>query len=432
MEGGGGPVGVGGAFPPEEGAADGGESEGGGKKLLHTGAESGEKAVKAIGGKALGGAKAVGHALHQSEVPQGVDDGFSVQGSAMKLEKTLVKDVKALGKGAIAVEKGVLKGAVALEKHVVKDVIALEKAAVHAPGNLAKLALSDPFADEETARREAEEREDARSKHEAKMEIKLQKKMEKQQLREAQAHAKREKKRAKAAAKAELVDGTPENIAMKERVAEEAAELQAHIDELEGKVKQTDDAMGGIWDALAEAAGDTAGRLEKYESKFESIDDEMAEIASSNVRGKKKKKGRAAKKAEKKAAKEALKKQMSDDGKPAVWQSPNTVGELDSLRKQSAPPDGEQVRCVWAMSFSNKVVSDVVGDEETGPHTLPVETNGSELNTDPSTRRVWQRAKTRWSTTRTANRSKVSRTSTRSPMHRCRSPTKLGLRPKRS
>ena len=68
-----------------------------------------------------------------------------------------------------------------------KDVIALEKAAVHAPGNLAKLALSDPFADEETARREAEEREDARSKHEAKMEIKLQKKMEKQQLREAQA-----------------------------------------------------------------------------------------------------------------------------------------------------------------------------------------------------------------------------------------------------
>jgi len=428
MEGGGGPVGVGGAFPPEDGA-DGGESEGAGKKL--SAAESSEKAVKAIGGKALGGAKAVGHALHQSEVPQGVDDGFSVQGSAMKLEKTLVKDVKALGKGAIAVEKGVLKGAVALEKHVVKDVIALEKAAVHAPGNLAKLALSDPFADEETARREAEEREDARSKHEAKMEIKLQKKMEKQQLREAQAHAKREKKRAKAAAKAELVDGTPENIAMKERVAEEAAELQAHIDELEGKVKQTDDAMGGIWDALAEAAGDTAGRLEKYESKFESIDDEMAEIASSNVRGKKKKKGRAAKKAEKKAAKEALKKSMADDGKPAVWQSPNTVGELDSLRKQSAPPDGEQVRCVWAMSFSNKVVSDVVGDEETGPH-LPVETNGSELNTDPSTRRVWQRAKTRWSTTRTANRSNVSRTSTRSPMHRCPSPTKLGLRPKRS
>ena len=108
------------------------------------------------------------------------------------------------------------------------------------------------------------------------------------------------------------------------------------------------------------------------------VDGEMAEIASSNVRGKKKKKGRAAKKAEKKAAKEALKKQMSDDGKPAVWQSPNTVGELDSLRKQSAPPDGEQVRCVWAMSFSNKVVSDVVGDEETGPHILLVVTNGSE------------------------------------------------------
>ena len=95
-------MGVGGAFPPEEGAADGGESEGAGKTSV---AESSEKAVKAIGGKALGGAKAVGHALHQSEVPQGVDDGFSVQGSAMKLEKTLVKDVKALGKGAIAVEK---------------------------------------------------------------------------------------------------------------------------------------------------------------------------------------------------------------------------------------------------------------------------------------------------------------------------------------
>ena len=93
MEGGGGPVGVGGAFPPEEGAADGGESEGAGKTSV---AESSETAVKAIGGKALGGAKAVGHALHQSEVPQGVDDGFSVQGSAMKLEKTLVKDVKAL------------------------------------------------------------------------------------------------------------------------------------------------------------------------------------------------------------------------------------------------------------------------------------------------------------------------------------------------
>ena len=46
MEGGGGPVGVGGAFPPEDGA-DGGESEGAGKKL-RSGAESSEKAVKAI------------------------------------------------------------------------------------------------------------------------------------------------------------------------------------------------------------------------------------------------------------------------------------------------------------------------------------------------------------------------------------------------